>query len=196
MIAGIDYGSKYAGTTVIAYCGDSNQLEIVQSIKKKDADAMILSTCDECHFDCLYIDAPLSLPGVYTGMASFDDFFYRKGDKEISAMSPMFLGGLTARAMKLSKTLKSKSPTTNVIEVYPGGCAREWAVILEIYKKELMPSIAVLKEKLSSFNIYLDEKKVLNWHCFDAILAYYIGLKHQNGEAKPLGDPKEGLIWV
>jgi predicted nuclease with RNAse H fold len=95
---GIDYGSKMAGTTVITYNQD-NVLYQRSSVKNGDADAFILDCVTELQPGQIYIDAPLSLPLACFGKGT--DFFYREADRKLKAMSPMFLGGLTARAMKL-----------------------------------------------------------------------------------------------
>jgi hypothetical protein len=98
MILSIDYGSKLAGTTAVCF-EKNNQLHLAQSVKKQDADAWLRQLISTKKPAAVYIDAPLSLPGVYRGEGS--DYFYRAGDRAVGAMSPMFLGGLTARAMQL-----------------------------------------------------------------------------------------------
>ena len=103
---GIDYGSKMAGTTVIAYL-KSGKLHFAQSQKKKDADLFVENWVAQHQPRAIFLDAPLSLPGVYTEPEAYDDYFYRAGDRLLRAMSPMFLGGLTARAMRLSRRLKA-----------------------------------------------------------------------------------------
>ena len=42
MLVGIDYGSKLAGTTVIAYTQE-NEVHFMSSVKKQDADQMIIN---------------------------------------------------------------------------------------------------------------------------------------------------------
>ena len=195
MIAGIDYGSKLAGTTVICYSDKKKQLHLLQSQKKKDADAMILKACDEYHFSSVYIDAPLSLPGVYSALKGYDDYFYRIGDKKISAMSPMFLGGLTARAMRLVAKMRSKYKS-DVCEIYPGGCARQWDVLAACYKIDLEMTRLIITNTLADWGYILDAEQVTNWHRCDAVLAFYIGLKHLKGKAKALGTVEEGQIWI
>ena len=109
MIIGVDYGSKLAGTTVIAYnMGDGIRLE--RSKKNQDADQMIIDFVAEYNPQVIGIDAPLSLPGVYTGLVGFEDYHYRACDKALKAMSPMFLGGLTARAMNSGHQLRKVVP--------------------------------------------------------------------------------------
>ena len=78
-IAGIDFGSKFAGTTAISYFnGDSIVTE--QSEPKKSADDFLLRMIESRKFSSIFIDAPLSLPGVYLGQSK-SDYFYRECDK-------------------------------------------------------------------------------------------------------------------
>ena len=88
---GIDYGSKVAGTTAICRLTESGQFEFSCSTKGRDADLWIKKAIEEFLPESIYIDAPLSLPGAYYGKES--NYFYRQADRELRAMSPMFLGG-------------------------------------------------------------------------------------------------------
>ncbi|MBK9525389.1 MAG: hypothetical protein IPO39_11705 [Bacteroidetes bacterium] len=100
VLAGIDFGSKMAGTTVIAVAGKTT-IRLFSSRKNEDADSFLSVLVKEKGIEELFIDAPLSLPGVYRGILSGNDYFFRESDRVLKAMSPMFLGALTARAMKL-----------------------------------------------------------------------------------------------
>lgn len=152
---------------------------------------MISDFLNECKPDIVFLDAPLSLPKAYFGKG--EDFFYRKGDKKIGAMSPMFLGGLTARAIKL-KTHFEKMGIT-FLEAYPGGLAKEWELGLFGYKKEKDHLEKVTEEVLT--HLQLDMVKLpTTWHEVDALLAYAIGKRYQVKEAHFFGDEKEGGIWV
>ena len=119
-IIGIDYGAKMAGTTVIAHLHDE-QLTLTQSVKKQDADKFVLEKVAAIQPTHLFLDAPLSLPGVYRSLPDCDSFFYRKSDQAVQAMSPMFLGGLTARAMQLAHQLQNQG--LEIIEIYPAKLA-------------------------------------------------------------------------
>ncbi len=182
---GIDYGSKLAGTTVICYA-ENNKLQIKQSEKKKDADVFIKTFCADYRPDYIYIDAPLSLPKVYSGNASSNDYFYRQADKETKAMSPMFLGGLTARAMKLNNELSA-----NCYEAYPKMLVSTLQ-IESFYKLDLTAFLSALAQ---ATQISLPES-ITNWHQVDGVLAYIIGMRHQRDEALTYGDPNEGVIYV
>ena len=130
---GVDYGSKLAGTTAISYL-EEGKIRILQSKKKEDADQFLSELILRLSPKSIFIDAPLSLPAAYHNKGT--DYFYRKADRDCKAMSPMFLGGLTARAMKL----KAQHADRNFIEVYPAMLARVVLELGEAYAK---------KEKLS-----------------------------------------------
>ncbi|MEM6380094.1 MAG: DUF429 domain-containing protein, partial [Bacteroidota bacterium] len=131
---GIDYGSKMAGTTVIAFARADGKIEFYQSEKKKDADKMIETWLMEHSIKLVFIDAPLSLPKVYQKPTASGNYFYRKADAELRAMSPMFLGGLTARAMRLKAVLSEEA--CQLFEVYPGQLAKHLELPKEKYKKD------------------------------------------------------------
>jgi len=192
--AGIDYGSKMAGTTVLAYVSDSGQMIFRQSAKKQDADQFLLDWAEEQERPAqLFLDAPLSLPSVYQHPDRGSEFFYRAADKEVQAMSPMFLGGLTARAMRLAQDLRHRSWI--VREVYPGHLARTLALKDLGYKKKVgdLPAVlAAFRQKMPG----LPEAHPANWHQFDALLAFCSGWRYQKGQHLSFGEPGEGLIIV
>ncbi len=180
-----------AGTTAIC-CLTAGQLSLFSSKKNQDADQFIFDHLASIGSPLtIYIDAPLSLPGVYSGLDGYQDYFYRKSDKAVKAMSPMFLGGLTARAMKLKSILESNGH--KVLEAYPGGYARLNDLKSQGYKSETdrIPTVAQM--------VMEDAKSTLNgapksWHEVDALIAYRIGEKHQSSMAEMVGDEREGII--
>lgn len=187
---GIDYGSKMAGTTVITYDKDGI-LHQIASQKKQDADKLILAAAVELKPTAVYIDAPLSLPGAYFGKGN--DYFYRKADKELNAMSPMFLGGLTARAMRLKKELEEKN--IKVFETYPGALVRSAPILNGCYQKKDKKSVPVFLEKMEAhlYSIKTDDI-ISNYHQIDSILAWHSGWRHLNGESEVIGVMEEGQI--
>jgi uncharacterized protein len=113
------------------------------------------------HELCVCIDAPLSLPGVFTGLAGCDDYFYRASDRALRAMSPMFLGGLTARAMRLANHSASRLARRaaqreheqndehghiHFYETYPAEAARRLALKEVGYKQHLRDIPPVLQQ--------------------------------------------------
>lgn len=189
---GIDYGSKLAGTTVAAWV-ENNQIVWRQTEKKKDADAFLIALLKELKPSSVFIDAPLSLPLAYTDHSK-DDFFYRTCDRELRAMSPMFLGGLTARAMKLKYHFSDHKPL-QFFETYPAGTVRQNNKLLPLYLKkniEILPFQKALLECIP-FAINTD---FVNWHQVDAVLAWWTGYRYLQGDAITVGDAEEGLIII
>lgn len=181
----IDYGSKLAGTTVICFA-KNDQLHFLQSEKKKDADAFLIEKIRALNPAKIFLDAPLSLPSVYSGKGG--DFFYRQCDRKVNAMSPMFLGGLTARAMKLRAGF-SHLP---FYEIYPAHLVRVLFPKNNFYKKDLAAFSEILKNELP-LNI---AQLPANWHQVDAALAWLSGWRFEQQKAILFGDKKEGIICV
>lgn len=191
---GVDYGSKQAGTTAAAMLV-KGQLQVWQSVKGQDADNLLMELAHELQPKIIYIDAPLTLPKVYTQAtpSPTSDYFYRQADRELQAMSPMFIGGLTARAIKLRVQLAETG--IGVIETYPSALARLLLPQLPDYKKgpEALPAFAEALQDLIKFEL---KSLPLNWHQFDALLAWYSGYRHQKGQSVLYGDAHEGRIIV
>lgn len=189
---GIDYGSKLAGTTAICFERDGS-LHFLQSVKGKNADAMILDFIKKQRPEKIFIDAPMSLPAAYFHQKS-TDYFYRQCDREVRAMSPMFLGGLTARAIQLKNNPASAG--IEFYESYPRGLVDELSKrhpgIREHYKKDIG---AFLDQVLKIFGIRVGELPT-NWHQADALLAWLVGLRFSEGCNLIFGEENEGLIYV
>jgi len=189
---GIDYGSKTAGTTVITRV-ENQQFVFYQSKKKQDADAFLKTWITDAAPHQLFIDAPLSLPLVYQYPDQSDDYFYRKGDRELGAMSPMFIGGLTARAIRLSRQIQALLPESKILEVYPGALARKLELKAAGYKQRkehLVPTMELLQPRLP----YPAAPE--NWHQVDALLAWLCGWRYRRDQHDYHGDPREGGIIV
>jgi predicted nuclease with RNAse H fold len=193
-IIGIDYGSKLAGTTVIAYQNKKNIVQFLISEKKKDADIFLINAVTKLQPKYIFFDAPLSLPGVYTMPNEYDDYFYRAGDRLLKAMSPMFLGGLTARAMRLKRTFIQQN--IEVFETYPAIHAQRFQLKNLNYKKKLqyLPDVIQALQKLLPFPF--NNQQITSWHHVDALLAFYSAYRFLNGEIEQFGAGKEGSIWV
>ncbi|MCU0420505.1 MAG: DUF429 domain-containing protein [Cyclobacteriaceae bacterium] len=184
--AGIDYGSKMAGTTCLCF-RDGNRLKIRQSKKGEDADEFILAWAQRHRPAHIFLDAPLSLPSVYTGEGS--DYFYREADRQLGAMSPMFLGGLTARAMRLRSVLGRENIHTR--EVYPAALARELG-LQKHYKKDIPLFKKALKKHVPSVVL----PPIANWHQADSLLAWLSGTRFLSGHARVVGLVHEGTIVI
>ena len=192
-IWGIDFGSKLAGTTVVAYEA-GGKVCFRASVKKQDADQMIVSLAAELSPELIGIDAPLSLPGVFTGRPGFEDYFYRQCDKFTKAMSPMFLGGLTARAIKLAAGLETAG--TKLIEVYPVKAGVDMELKQYGYRSK-GPDVEKIIDQLiatSGLEPELTPDR-LTGHHIDAWLALIITKNQAAGKARQAGDAAEGLIY-
>jgi len=185
---GVDYGSKLAGTTVVCYAKE-DMIHLESSTKGKDADAWLNLFFANHSYRRVYFDAPLSLPNAYFGKG--DDYFYRKCDRETKAMSPMFLGGLTARAMRLKSNVKN----CEFKESYPSFLIKNVfnQNILYTKKKKYSGQLDDFLEEQTNIPFY---KKPKNWHQVDATLCWISGLRDQSGAAIKIGQKSEGVITI
>lgn len=186
-IAGIDYGSKMAGTTVLVWA-NKKRLYLSQSAKNEDADAFLTTRLAELSPSVVFIDAPLSLPMVYRTGAG-EDYFYRSGDRELKAMSPMFLGGLTARAMRLA----NESKPIKFVETYPAATVARVLMAPPSYKSDLDEFSKQLRKDVRK-QCKLDCPAHENWHQIDATIAWLSGWRYLSGEYLSFGNSDEGLI--
>lgn len=188
----IDYGSKLAGTTVVVQ-GDPDAeapLTFTASAKKQDADAMITDLLADQEDARVFLDAPLSLPGVYRQLPGFNDYHLRRGDRELGAMSPMFLGGLTARAMRLA----AENAHCTWHETYPAAQAKRMGLPKDRYKKTVDAIPQLTAELAAQITSPFDAAEVCTWHHFDALLAWLAAERHARGEATVVGHHNEGVI--
>lgn len=183
-----------AGTTVLAYLNEHGEIAFVGSEKKKDADLFLLQQIRDRGFRQIFIDAPLSLPGVYTQPERYGDYFYREGDKAMKAMSPMFLGGLTARAMRLKASLSEEG--IECFEIYPGALARQLELQQWNYKKQLEHLPAVVQQLSKVLAFPLASSALQSWHQLDALLAFHIGWRYLHQQHQCYGAADEGQIIV
>lgn len=184
--AGIDYGSKLAGTTCICF-REGDRLKILQSKKGEDADEFILAWAQRHRPTHLFLDAPLSLPSVYSGEGN--DYFYREADRQLGAMSPLFLGGLTARAMRLCRMLAGANIQT--VEVYPAALVKQLAA-----QKHYKKSIPSFKKELKQHMRAVVLPAIANWHQTDSTLAWLSGERFLQNKVLRYGSDSEGIVWV
>lgn len=198
VVYGIDYGSRRAGTTVIARWTPElpeRKVDFGISERKADADLYVQTHFLRDRPQHVFLDAPLSLPGIYTGLPDHHDYFYRRCDRELGAMSPMFLGGLTARAMRLAAFFRKHDCAVH--EVYPGALARDWKLKDLNYKEQkgyLPDVITALRERLK--DLPFTAKDLRTWHHVDALLALVSGVRFLRAESLIVGHPAEGVIVV
>ena len=192
--AGIDYGSKQSGNTVVAIFNEDETIRFETAVKNKDADAFILEVVSKFQLKNIFLDAPISLPGKYLSLPGNEDYFYREADKALKAMSPMFLGGLTARAMRLKEDLEKQNVRT--YEVYPGGFVRKFSLGNGIYKKQIGDIPAFLKQLDFLYPMSYDKTAVTTWHHVDALIALISGWRFFQGLHEIHGNINEGLIII
>ena len=154
--------------------------------EKKDVDEWLYEFLSTSNAKKVFFDAPLSLPRIY-----FDEedekstHHYRQADIELKAMSPMFLGGLSARAIALKKRCGKKGMI--FYETYPK------AVLLQRFSGMTKDQALLSIEKELG---YLIEQKDLSEHQKDSLLAWYAGKKNLDGESFIYGREIEGQIFV
>ncbi|MEE4252864.1 MAG: hypothetical protein V2I50_02365 [Desulfuromusa sp.] len=176
---GVDFGAKIAGTTAICFA-QQGKLKVLQTAKGKDADRFLSNQIEIIKPSFVLIDAPLSLPDAYFGKG--EDFFFRHCDRQLKAMSPLFLGGLTARAMQLA----SRFASTVFIETYPKALAEH----LQISHYKQQP----INWKELEQQLPLPLEQPTSQHGYDAVLAWLSGYRYVTGQAMRAGTEAEGLI--
>ncbi len=194
-IFGIDYGSKLSGNTVIAVCAQGEILFL--DVKKGvDADQFILHASEHFKPSVIFIDAPLSLPGIYAKLPDCNNYHFRKADLQLKAMSPMFLGGLAARAIELKEKLIRRG--VKVHETYPRIIASRLNLKSNGYKGSRLGLKDCKKEIVKHLpqNIDLDVDDIKNWHYFDSLLALMSAINFCSGNHDIFGDPNEGEIYI
>lgn len=195
VLFGIDYGSKLSGNTVIAAL-EGKEIFFLDVEKGIDADQFILNACDHFKPAMVFIDAPLSLPGVYGKINGFKDYHFRQADIELKAMSPMFLGGLVARAIELTNELEEMG--SEVKETYPRILANDYKLKNKGYKGSRMALKDCTKVVLQRLDeaLVVDKDDITSWHHLDALLALVSALRHKQGESCAYGDEEEGQIII
>jgi predicted nuclease with RNAse H fold len=191
-ILGIDLGNKASGNTALCFL-NQNELQYIQPKKKQDELSIILETIEKHSIHLICIDAPLTLPAVYFQTPEFNDYMYRECDKLCKAMSPMFIGAFTARAIQLKNMLEHKK--LQVIEVYP----KKLIEILKLtayYPKKKEKNVSnELIQKLKD-EVPYNFAKPESLHQLDALLCWQSGFRYWNNQHKTFGHKKEGIIIV
>lgn len=187
-LIGIDFGARTAGTTVVCR-RERGLFHFSRCAQGEDADTWLDNEVRALAPQAIYIDAPLSLPGAYFGKGN--DHFFRQADRLAGGMSPMFLGGLTARAMRLAQRWRASG--MEVHEVYPAALVRQEWDYLRIPSGKTIPRH---KLRLMAGLFTLPSPEPKDRHEADAWLCWISGHRHRNGMALRLGDEQEGSILV
>lgn len=185
-IVGIDLGARSSGNTAVCH-RERGLFHFARSTKGGDGDAWLTDHVAKLAPTAIYIDAPLSLPAAYFGRG--DDHFFRLADHQAGGMSPMFLGGLTARAIRLAERWRAQGIAVH--EAYPAALIRRSWEFLRIPHGRAIPRH---KLRLMAGMCLLPPPTPADRHEADAWLCWVIGHRHQRGEALIFGDVAEGLI--
>ena len=190
---GIDYGKKLSGNTVICQKKGS-EVNFFKVGINQDADQFILDHMHKHQPDVIFIDAPLSLPAAFYDPEKHDNYFFRRCDQELGAMSPMFLGGLTARAIRL-KTIIEKQGII-IRETYPKALARRMGLKEQGYRqgKEHISGCIDRLEEIAHLEV--DHGALQSWHHLDALLALVSAIRFEQSLGFTFGDAGEGLIYL
>ena len=192
-IWGIDYGKKLSGNTVICEKKD-DYLKYFKAAKNQDADQFILDLMNQHSPVLIFIDAPLSLPGVYHDKTAYDNYFYRFCDRQLGAMSPMFLGGLTARAIRLKDQIEQAG--IEIKETYPKTIAKQFK-LKDLGYRQNKTNIEMCTEQINQTSLLdIDKKQILSWHHFDALLALLSAIRYKLDLHFTHGHKEEGLIYT
>jgi len=181
-LAGLDFGASLSGNTALAYYKEG-RVWVERAVKGQPADPWLLSCLEANRPAVLAIDAPLSLPGAYFGRGL--DFHFRRSDRLLGAMSPMFLGGLTARAIALQQATRHLA--TRWVETYPSQVAKirmdspreAWETLLPFLEAQ-WPGVRLPRPR--------------DQHEMDALLALWVARLVREHQAVFFGDPREGAI--
>jgi len=185
--AGIDFGAKGKNTTALSYSVNT-RLVTELSPMKEDTDAWIFDRVKSLGFDQLFIDAPLSLPRIYIDPKDTKSTFQlRSCDQELGAMSPMFLGGLTARAMALQSACRSHG--IDCFETYPK------ALLIKRFQTKERSS-DVVSHIARKTKVKIDLATLSNPHIYDSLLAWYAGWIYTYDNPLVIGRKKEGRIYL
>lgn len=193
IIAGIDFGSKTAGTTVICVGSNINNLQFLYAPKKTNADNFIIEQLTLIKPAFCFIDAPLSLPLALLQNTGSGDYLYRACDKQTNALSPLFLGTYAARAIQLKKWLQN---TVELVETYPSELVKELNLTSYYNKKHKQPSMDLIHAINQLFKASFTSGHFPTLHHFDALLCWISAHRFTQNNHKTFGNIEEGLIVV
>lgn len=193
MWAGIDFGHKTAGTTVICFGDSDRPLDLIGTNPRQDADHFLLSMLGSIKPEFATIDAPLTLPLVYTYPDKGGDHFYRKVDRELKAMSPMFIGGITARAIRLKAD--AAKITVPLFETYPEAFVKHNGLETHYHKRDKEQLKPFLEQLLMAFPVKVTPEQVPDWSYADALICWMSAYRMAHDEHITFGDD-EGQIFI
>jgi predicted nuclease with RNAse H fold len=167
-------------------------IRIHHSTKKQDADQMIDNICRDMGKAFIGMDAPLSLPGIYKGLPDCRDYFFRQCDIQLSAMSPMFMGGLSARAIQLTDRLREQGH--RVLEVYPSALKRLFPELADCRTNPSARHLAFFESYFQT-EVFFENGAKITSHALDSLCALMTMCRYTNGESQCAGNEEEGIIY-
>ena len=105
----------------------------------------------------------------------------------------MFLGGLTARAMKMKRLLTAQN--ISVFETYPAALVRQILPHSKFYKKDIQG----FRKELHTIIRGLELSALphfATFHQVDSLLAWISGYRHLTHQSNIVGSEQEGLIYI
>ncbi|MEL7432249.1 MAG: hypothetical protein AAGI90_06995 [Chlamydiota bacterium] len=184
--AGVDYGAKFRASTAITFL-KKKTITTVLSPKKTDVDLWLEDFLQKEGIHVVFMDAPLSLPKIYFDpLDQESSHHFRQVDRELGAMSPLFLGGLTARAMAFKQKIEKRGAT--VLETYPSAILRK-----RFSEKTLDEALLLIASEVEFAFPSIDG---MNPHEKDSILAWYAGYRYHKKESMIFGRKEEGQIFL
>jgi predicted nuclease with RNAse H fold len=106
----------------------------------------------------------------------------------------MFIGGLSARAIRLKHNIEQKG--IEIKETYPKTLAKQFKLKEYGYRldKENIERCSEILDQTSLIEI--DKKQIITWHHFDSLLALLSAVRYSLGLHFTHGDKEEGLIYT
>ena len=192
---GIHFGGLLSGDTVVAIFQKSGIvfMEVDEGI---NSDEFILNAAEHFKPGHVFIDAPLSLPGIYKEIDGCEDYHFRHADLDLKSISPMFVGGFAARAMRLKDELKKAG--IEMYETCPKTTAKRFGLPSKGYKGSAQ-GLKCCRNDLSSrfhHNIEVAEEDIKNWQHLDALMSLMAAMNYDQGCADKFGNEDEGLIFI
>jgi uncharacterized protein len=189
----IDLGGKSNGNTAACY-NVENKIHFLNFAGVKNAYDFLIKSIVDKKIKIVFIDAPLTLPGVYKDLKGYSNFHKRSCDVELQAMSPMFLGGFTANAIELYHQLTTKK--IKVIEVYPKALVNHLNIEGYSKKLKLKELNAIVYQVMNHLPDFKLADIPVSLHEVDALLAWLSGYRFQKKIHQEYGKKEEGIIVV
>ena len=196
VLFGIHFGSKLAGNTVISLM-KQNKIYFFDVDEDVDADVFIYNAAKHFNPDVIFINAPLSIPGAFKDVCGCQDYEYREADKKVKSISPMIIGGITARAMRLKDKLEAEL-STKVYETNSKAQANNYELLAKGYKNKSLNLVTCrnhISEQLNN-RLMFRCQDIKTWDHLDAMLSLVTAMRFISGQALPYGNTEEGLIYV